>query len=270
VKPNSLADLTLRENRFAHFAANPGASAFPYPLNTTLLSQQLTLRQRQIQQLTAKMVTLPDRTGEDVVASNALAFDVRVFDPAAPIVASANSGDALDPGDPGYWPVTGNFPSNPIGYGAFVDLGYGRRNKGVIADSWSKFSGRPNVKSQLIGRGTDGRWGRANVDDDNNGTVDDLSEAGWDGSDDEISYVYCTWATYYERNGVDEDNSGVADQGTNGFDDDNQNGVDDAGELETSPPYPTPLRGIQVRIRAWDPDSRHVRQATVATDFVPE
>jgi hypothetical protein len=85
-----------------------------------------------------------------------------------------------------------------------------------------------------------------------------------------VGYVYCTWATYYERDGVDQDNANGADQGTNGFDDDNQNGVDDAGELETSPPYPTPLRGIQVRIRAWDPDSRHVRQATVATDFVPE
>jgi hypothetical protein len=32
--------------------------------------------------------------------------------------------------------------------------------------------------------GADGRWGVANTDDDNNGTTDDASEAGWPGSDD--------------------------------------------------------------------------------------
>ena len=62
----------------------------------------------------------------------------------------------------------------------------------------------------------------------------------------------------------------MIDEGTDGFDNDNQNGVDDAGELETAPPYATPLRGLQVRVRSWDPDSRQVRQMTVVSDFVPE
>jgi hypothetical protein len=226
IVPNTLRDLTLRQNRFAH---DPGT--FPHALDTNVASAYSLYR----------LPKAGAHFGEDVMISNALAFDVQVFDPRAPIVASPNTGESLVPGDPGFWgavlpqPVTATYPTNAIGYGAFIDLGYGQRYLAATA-GWTNFSGPPNTKSQL----------------------------------NSVGYVYCTWATYYERDGVDQDNANGADQGTNGFDDDNQNGVDDAGELETSPPYPTPLRGIQVRIRAWDPDSRHVRQATVATDFVPE
>jgi hypothetical protein len=45
---------------------------------------------------------------------------------------------------------------------------------------------------------------------------------------------------------------------------------DDAGEMETSPPYPYPLRGIEVRIRCYEPSSRQVRQVTVRQTFVPQ
>jgi hypothetical protein len=46
--------------------------------------------------------------------------------------------------------------------------------------------------------------------------------------------------------------------------------VDDAGERETVPPYPYALRGVQVRIRVYEPQTRQVRQATVESDFIPE
>jgi hypothetical protein len=46
--------------------------------------------------------------------------------------------------------------------------------------------------------------------------------------------------------------------------------VDDPGERETSPPYPVPLRGIQVQIRLYEPATRQVRQATVGADFIQE
>ncbi len=59
-------------------------------------------------------------------------------------------------------------------------------------------------------------------------------------------------------------------QGVNGFDDNGINGVDDADELRTSPPYPVPLRGIQVKIRVFEPDSRQVREVTVVQDFLPQ
>ncbi len=83
--------------------------------------------------------------------------------------------------------------------------------------------------------------------------------------------VYCTWSTHYESDGHDTNNDGVTiDEGTNGFDDDGNGIVDDAGEQETSPPYPVPLRGIQVKIRVFEPDSRQIREGTVVQDFLPK
>ena len=38
----------------------------------------------------------------------------------------------------------------------------------------------------------------------------------------------------------------------------------------TSPPYPVPLRGIQVKIRVFEPDSRNIREVTVTQDFLPK
>jgi hypothetical protein len=55
---------------------------------------------------------------------------------------------------------------------------------------------------------------------------------------------------------VDEDRDGVIDEGTDGV------------EYETSPPYPVPLRGIEVRIRCYEPSSKEIRQITVRHTFV--
>ena len=54
------------------------------------------------------------------------------------------------------------------------------------------------------------------------------------------------------------------------LDDDSEDGVDDPKERETSPPYPVPLRGLQVKIRVYEPDSQTVRQATVTSSFIPQ
>jgi hypothetical protein len=104
--------------------------------------------------------------------------------------------------------------------------------------------------------------------------------------------VYDTWSFHYENNGLDEESileqsmtglvprptfdawrktyngQPVIDQGTNGLDDDFVNGVDDAGERETSPPYDTPLRGIQVKLRVYERDARQVRETSVTNSFV--
>jgi hypothetical protein len=92
--------------------------------------------------------------------------------------------------------------------------------------------------------------------------------------------VYDTWSTHYEADGVDQDNAAGADQGTNGVDDAiparatvpavaADGVIDDVDESETSPPYRYPLRGVEVRIRCFEPTSRQVRQATVRHTFVP-
>jgi hypothetical protein len=60
------------------------------------------------------------------------------------------------------------------------------------------------------------------------------------------------------------------DEGTDGLDNDGVNGVDDRGERETSPPYPVRLRGLEVKIRTYEPGTRQVQQGTVSSDFIPE
>jgi hypothetical protein len=62
----------------------------------------------------------------------------------------------------------------------------------------------------------------------------------------------------------------MADRASDGIDNDGRNGVDDAGERETQAPYPYPLRSIQVKIRAFEPDSRQIREVTVVQDFMPQ
>ena len=42
---------------------------------------------------------LTTRRGEDVLLTNVLGFDVRVFDPAAPIQVETNTATAIVPGD---------------------------------------------------------------------------------------------------------------------------------------------------------------------------
>jgi hypothetical protein len=55
-----------------------------------------------------------------------------------------------------------------------------------------------------------------------------------------------------------------------GLDNDGNGIVDDVAELQAPPPYPVPLRGIQIKIRVYEPDSRQVREVTVVQDFLPQ
>ena len=90
--PNGLTDLTKRENRFLHSLNFDGAvsnNRFPYDNVLTNIS-------------TASFDAASGRLGEDIVLSNVLAFDVRVFDPSAEVLNNATAGVAVVPGDPGY------------------------------------------------------------------------------------------------------------------------------------------------------------------------
>lgn len=184
--PNTLADLTKRENRgFFGGAASIRGATFPFAVITDA------------GRLTADATfDNTDRVWEDVLLTNVLSFDVRVFDP-----------QSLPNAD-------------------YVQL-----------------SGSTAATSILL-RAADARSG--------------------------LTRTYDTWSLHYEFNGLDDDNDGVIDDGTNGLDD-NSNGVpDDPAEYETSPPYPVPLRGIEVRIRCIEPSSREVRQMTVRHSFIPK
>lgn len=304
--PNSLQTLSLRENRTGHQIAGatpvsvPGAlnQPFPYRLSRALLAPQGTALtpgadgdwgvagvdddgngvQDDIGEagwfgsddLALPMeavyadpwaVTLGESYGSDVILSQVLAFDVKVFDPEVTVqqTLAATSQSALPPtpeavlpGDPGYL-----LAGTPVGHGGYVDLFYARYVPGAMATPnaasvSSVFAKLPHLRSgmQQLAPTPPVVWGLAFPDSHGS--------------------VYDTWATFYEHDGIDQDGNGIVDQSTNGVDDDDANGVDDPGERETSPPYPVPLRSVQVRLRIIDPDSRQVRQVTVTSDFTPE
>lgn len=219
--PNSLADLTRRECRFMHnIAGLSGTAAFPSAFvdHTTAVDGLI-------------FSSTSARHGEDVVLTNVLTFDVRVFDPAAPIHWTAST--ALVPQDPG--PLATGTAS-----GGYVDLGNGTTSNAALnpIGKTPNFAGYGAASSGLIGS-------------------------------DSTRRTYDTWSTHYESNGLDEDSDGIIDEGSDGIDSNGNGQVDEPAEQETSAPYPYPLRGVEVRIRCWEPQSRQVRQVTVRHTFVP-
>ena len=184
--------------------------------------------------------------GSDLMLANLLAFDVKVYDPTVTLQRAVSGSDAVLPGDPGYR-NSGVAAADLLGQGGYVDLNY-RRYTGVPFN-YSTFSNPPLPRSGLsIFQPV--FWGQPFLA---------CLPASWD-----------SWSTTYETDSIDQDGNSIVDQGTNGIDDNAANGVDDVGERETTPPYPVPLRGIQVRLRIMDRDTRQVRQMTVSSDFIPE
>jgi|LakMenE01Jun11ns_1017448.scaffolds.fasta_scaffold9941656_3 prepilin-type N-terminal cleavage/methylation domain-containing protein len=201
--PNSLGDLTKRENRFLH------KPVFPFFFDGTL---------------PGLVLSGTGREGNDVILTNVIAFDVRVFDPSAPTTTGASS------------------------TGAYVNLNWNSESTPATVGSTFPASGNSAFKG----------WG---VSYKNNSPSTSPSTM--------LAPTYDTWSLHYEFNGIDEDGIDGADQGTNGKDDNGNDIVDDAAEAETSAPYPVPLRGLEVRIRCYEPSSRQVRQITVRQTFVP-
>jgi prepilin-type N-terminal cleavage/methylation domain-containing protein len=259
-----------------------------------------------------------ERRGEDVMLTDVIAFDLRVFDPGAPIFATRKvPGNAtsdidvvLTPSDPGWrgLPPDGrggayfdkdnmkddgsgsigtgfaNFPY--ISQGAYVDLGYGfdasftktgvgqlfplPRYANSVGSAAAPWFFTPRALSDVYGNQLAPGYA-----------------------------VYDTWSFHYENNGVNEDADLIfdaasgqwlpsIDEGTNGFDDRIPNGggdmlrcgddpldvavlgIDDVSERETVPPYDKPLRGVQLIIRAYERDSRAIKQVRVNQHFMPE
>lgn len=226
--PNSLADLRRRESRVVHNLTGTITTgtaldaAFPFVMQDsgTFLAPAVSLRN-----VYADIA---------VVMSDVLAFDVRVFDPTAPVAVAAG-GTPLVPGDPGFAAA-----GAAVASGGYVNLGHGVTanpllvSKGV--DSW--FGNTPDAKSRL-------------------------------NTADPTRRTYDTWSWQYENNGRNEDGDALVDEGTNALDDDGDGSVDEADEQETSPPYPVPLRAIEIRLRCYEPTSRQVRQVTIRHAFMP-
>ncbi|MEI8228400.1 MAG: hypothetical protein WCH77_09090 [Planctomycetota bacterium] len=135
--PNTLGDLTRRENRFFH--GNSFSSAFPS--TTTGLTFDSTTRE-----------------GEDVVLTNVIGFDARVFDPDAKPMTTG--GTVVYPNEQGYTgPTAGAFR------GCMLDLGR-------CPSASTTLSGSAAAKSRLTA--TYDTWNTAyesnGVDDDDGGS----------------------------------------------------------------------------------------------------
>ncbi len=268
---NTLGDLTRRECRYAH--NNPGATGtFPWNITTywywTTGTPTLTLPTLPTlaectntgwlpavgyntvttldfwsNDTVGKRLTDQDfaagssRVADDVILTNVIGFDVKAWDPTY-----------VDP-------TTGL-------QGAYVDLGYNN-----LAYSTANYNNNNALASGLshLGHPRSGLNGSATS-----------------------ARVYDTYSFHYECDGVRQSTAPsitgtVVDAATNGFDDNGNGVVDDivyngdpdgtsanSGENETAPPYPIPLRGIQVKIRVFEPDSRQVREVTVVQDFLQQ
>jgi type II secretory pathway pseudopilin PulG len=245
---NTLADVTRREYRFAHeYDLGDIDLDFPHELDLRDVGDIYDVKY--------------------AVLNDALAFDVRVFDPGAPLYDVA--GVVVDPGDRA-WRGAVTAGSPPVGFGAYCDLGWNDLGNYVAAATapltmfqqerqvgWTPNFAALGAAAANTYRGTPA--------------------------------VYDTWTWHYENDGRDQDDTtgndnyddqdpttGMIDEGRNGVDDlqppapgTYRNGVDDIGERETSPPYPVPLRGVKVLLRTYERDARQVREVSVTNSFVP-
>ena len=257
--PNTLSDLTKRENRFAHrLSSSPPNLGWPFAVD------QRPFRQLSYDPLsppadvlgpfrpfgapfepalnhTVPIGPFPERDGEDVMLSDVLAFDLRVFDPGAPLFEYA--GTIVEPVSDNVF-ATVVSRNTPVGYGTYVDLGWDD-NYDYDYTVYAAPVPQPLFQEERL--------------------------AGWHPRVP-LPYrgtpaVYDTWSTHYESDGIDQDGLAGTDQGTNGFDDDGLHGTDDVGERETSPPYDVPLSGMQVKFRIYERDTRQIREATVTKNF---
>jgi hypothetical protein len=281
----------------------------------------------------------PVRTADDVILTNVVGFDVKVWDPGAPIFSLTVGGQTkvVKPGDPEYDPDPSKRPNvfqdgTLIGYGAYVDLGWGAYGKGGIpascyppAPSSSLSANPPTVPvpnprfsgGSWVWNGSQWVWSQRFGQERSWMSANPLAVAN-PGLGSWVALqarVYDTWSTHYETQGLPyywwDVNSSAPPSGwlvwgdaragraMNGFDEQgdifwenptlgfplnpplpwsnnfpgttppSKDGVADGNDEQiTSPPYPVPLRGIQVKIRVIEPDSRQIREVTIEQDFL--
>jgi hypothetical protein len=227
--PNTLGDLTKRENRFLHGDVFPKKKVFPYPFDPEA----------------ANLTLGGDRLGEDLVLTNVISFDVRVVDRDA-IVKIVDQDIAVTPGEAG-WPRGTDKGQR----GAFVDLNWGQQTLPLPFAS-----SLPGAGASFAGLGVNvlNKSSPSNLLQPLRYQEKNLPQQ-W--------ATYDTWSTHYESNGFDDDGVYGIDQGINQIDDNANGRVDEPEEGETRPPYPTRLRAIEIRIRCYEPASRQIRQVTV-------
>ncbi|HVA49174.1 MAG TPA: hypothetical protein VNH11_22615, partial [Pirellulales bacterium] len=206
--------------------------------------------------------------------THVLSFDVKAWDATAPTIQTAAAFGGIPagtymPGDPGYvqiinaWaglgvstlqgylqPVTSGGSGTIVAQGAYVDLNY----LGPVVQPYIA-GGNYAMAQALAGVSTFAGPGMAQF-----GTTYRTGSG--------LGMTYDTGCFDYENDGIDQNQNGIIDEFTNGLDDNGIGGVDDATEIEGPMPYRVPLKGIQIKIRVYDPDSRQIREVTITQDFL--
>lgn len=279
VAANSLEDLAKPGNRFAHIvfqiapnilsmpvlALSPSASMIP-SFSPSLVGEGF---------LDPAFVLAGDRQGEDILATDVLAFDIRCYDSSAPIVEF--EGLTLRPGDPGFGTVAVPAVANTVAHGDFVDLNWaGKLGLGQV----SELSG---VTAAGVPTNSLFRSGLVKGNPPNNYQI--------------YQPAYDTFTDYFEQDGVLQaelagNNRGLVtvlnpgsvslrepwrataiDAGRDGIDNRIGNngpafGIDDISEMESSPPFPVNLRGVQITVRLEDRSSKQFKQMSTVKEFV--
>jgi type II secretory pathway pseudopilin PulG len=268
IVPNSLGDLTKRENRFGH-----PASAFPFDarawgcLGLPTLAEcsspswmgswtngstpppkgvpsppQVDMWDSSGKSSLSVATLLPDqvmasdgmRVADDIVLTNVLSFDVKVWEPAA----NGGAGGYVDLGYAGTPFNPANVPPQGPGTPRFDHLGAPKSGLMATAQNPARVFDTYNFGYENEGIYYFGDSGRP-IPVSVNNYPPGLGK----------------WPAGTSTNGLDDDGNGI---------------VDDANELITQPPYPVPLRGIQITIRCFEPDSRAIREVAIKHDFLPK
>ena len=297
--PNSLADLSSRRNRFAHypilidgpklgalrpaarlvmptdFGSQPTYATYPvFPYGLDVNPNSVTSVER--------LCSVDYRSGSATILSGVLGFDLQVYDPTAEIWVPAGLSVAVQPGDPAFTNSVAariNDPTIVKGRGTYVDLNYANafalNGTTVPPPVASYFSTSPALRSGMSGTSSSNAYAQP------------------------LLVSYDTWCLEYERDGVNQDASAPPspgngmppvtvnplpaqltdssiDEGRNGFDDPTPGNpmgdgrVDELEEMETSPPYLAPLTGMRARLRVMDFDTRLVQQNTVVVGLTKD
>lgn len=269
------------------------------------------------------------RIAEDVILTDVIQFDVKCWDPGAPIFnaydSSGNVIGTLSPGDRNYLAAgqglrlfmsdPTELANQPIGYGAYVDLNYlcllgdlpsPQTYIPIYGAALNTMESNPPYSNQVrFPRPSFAHAGDHRSPLRGEGPISTPLTLPVPASlAAPLPATYDTWSTHYERDGFNQDvialggppvgdrqwintgapnpvqtNNQLIDEGINGIDDyvpffpptfPSQyyvGGIDDDSELEAPPPYPAPLRGVQVKIRVFERDTRQIREVTVIQDF---
>jgi len=194
------------------------------------------------------------RVGEDIILTNVISFDVKVWNP--------------------YWiPLAGAAPGSTDNWAPpqYVDLGqdvFFNPTTNTMSSINNGYSGGAPFTNALVGPTNDrfgfcskGRYSKGSRSGETVHPGGGGSPGPWTG--DPMPCVYDTWTTEYEQH-PSAVITGRSDPG-NGWP--SGAGDPDFDNWECPPPYTTPLHGIEVTIRCFDPRSKNIKQIRIVKDF---